>query len=136
MPADDDAALSPYGQMVWHLERFTIAIERGDYSGAQTALAFLRERGGRYPSLLQDALVRSGADDDAERVLISRLSDPEQRTAALIAVQTYSPQNRPPRAVEWHKHAAALPELARVRALIAQIGTIHTYPWLKPYNDD
>jgi tetratricopeptide (TPR) repeat protein len=125
---------SNYGKMLMALVRLTAAVERGAGEDADQALSYLREHRADSPGVLQDALLRAGALDDAELVLLSRLNDPDERTSALIQMQVYSEPKLPPRAAEWRARFAAVKERPAVRTAFAQFGEIDNYNWTYGYD--
>ncbi len=132
LPAKEGA--SDYGKMLMALVQLSAAVERGAVEDADKALSYLREHRADSPGVLQDALLRAGALDDAELVLLSRLNDPDERTSALIQMQVYSEPKRPPLAAEWRARFAAIKERPAVRAAVAQFGEIDNYNWTYGYD--
>ncbi|HME91994.1 MAG TPA: hypothetical protein VKE49_11260, partial [Myxococcaceae bacterium] len=80
---------SPYGWMEIAEARASAAIETQDAAALESALTYLREHQADSPETFQEALTRAGQIDEAARVLISRLSDPNLRGEALLSVQKY-----------------------------------------------
>ena len=132
LPAPEKASI--YGKMLIALVQLSAAVELGARTDAEKALSYLREHRSDSPSILQDALLRAGALEDAEREYISRLNDPAERISALVEAQIYSEQKRPPRAAEWHDRFTALKERPAVRSAISQFGMIDRYSWTYGYD--
>jgi beta-barrel assembly-enhancing protease len=134
-PEEALAALPPvtkvnaYGRMQVEWVHLSAAIERGSTEGEAQALTYLREHRADSPRTLQRALLRAGALDEAEQWLLQRLNDPTHRVAALLEMQRYFEPPRPPRAAQWHGLSAALRERATIRAAVAKVGRIDSYPW-------
>jgi hypothetical protein len=126
LPSDD---VSAYGRMQIELIRFTAALERRRDEDAEQALGYLREHRADSAATLELALLRSGALDEAEQLLLWRLSDPVQRASALLETQRYFEPPRPPRATEWHARRVALQERATVLAAVKKVGAIDSYTW-------
>jgi tetratricopeptide (TPR) repeat protein len=132
LPPAENASI--YGKMLIALVQLTAAEERGAGDDADKALAYLREHRADSPNVLQDGLLRAGALDDAELLLVSRLNDPDERTSALIPLQTYFETMLPPRAAEWRARFAAVKERPAVRTAVAQFGEIDNYNWTYGYD--
>jgi beta-barrel assembly-enhancing protease len=121
--------VSAFGRMQIESIRLSAAIELGRDEDATQALSYLREHRADSPLTLQRALLRAGALDEAEQWLLSRLSDPMQRTGALLEMQHYYEPPRPPLAVQWHDVNVALRARPAVRAAILKVGEIDSYQW-------
>jgi hypothetical protein len=121
--------VSAYGRMQVEWVRLSAAIERGNTEGEAQALTYLREHRADSPRTLQRALLRAGALDEAEQWLLQRLNDPTHRITVLLEMQRYFEPPRPPRAAQWHGLSAALRERATIRAAVAKVGRIDSYPW-------
>jgi tetratricopeptide (TPR) repeat protein len=132
LPAPENA--NGYGRMLIALVQLTAAVERGAGEDADKALSYLREHRTDNPAILQSALLRAGKLDDAELVLLSRLNDPDERTAALVAMQFYFEPKLPPRVAQWRDRRAALRERPAVRSAVAEFGEIGIYPWTYGYD--
>ena len=132
LPAPDGA--NSYGKMLIALVQLTAAVERGAAEDADKALSYMRDHRTDNPGILQSGLLRAGKLDDAELVLLSRMNDPDERTAALVAIQFYFEPNLPPRAAQWRDRRVALRERPAVRAAIAKFGDIANYPWTYGYD--
>jgi tetratricopeptide (TPR) repeat protein len=120
--------LSPFGAMQAQ-GVLACALQRaGDRVGAARALAYLRRREADAPPALQEALLCMGALDEAARLYVARLDDPERRAQALVELQDYV---RPPAAtpVQNAREMRRLTVRARpeVRAAIARVGRIERY---------
>ena len=126
LPSD---GVSAYGRMQIELIRLTAALQRGRDEDAAQALGYLREHRADSAATLELALLRAGALDEAEQLLLWRLSDPAQRASALLETQRYFEPPRPPRATEWHARRVALQERATIRAAVKKVGAIDSYTW-------
>jgi hypothetical protein len=120
--------------MLIALVQLTAAVERGAAEDADKALSYLREHRSDNPGILQSGLLRAGRLDDAELLLLSRLNDPDERTAALVAIQYYFEPKLPPRAAQWRDGQTALRERPAVRSAITEFGRIDMYPWTYGYD--
>jgi tetratricopeptide (TPR) repeat protein len=127
LPADDKA--SDYGRMQITSVRLTAAVERGNRADIDSALAYLREHQADGPATLQRALLRAGETNEAEQVLVARLTDPAQQTEALVEMQTYSDKKRTPREQAWYLQAERLKQQPAVRAAAAKVGVTESYLW-------
>jgi tetratricopeptide (TPR) repeat protein len=132
LPASERA--SSYGRMLIVLVQLTAAVERGAVpADTVQALSYLRAHRTDGPSILQDGLLRIGALAEAEQEYLLRLSDPVERTSALVEAQIYYSEKLPPRAEQWRERFLALKERPAVRAAIAQFGEVEHYPWTYGY---
>jgi tetratricopeptide (TPR) repeat protein len=127
LPPLDQA--STYGKMQIASIRFSAALELGRANDAAEALAYLREHRAESPETLQRALLRAGELDEAEQWLLSRLSDPEMRSSALVEMQRYFEPPLPPRAAQWRASRLSLINRAAIRAAVSQLGRIDDYSW-------
>jgi len=132
LPPEEKA--SAYGKMLIALVRLSAAVERGATDEQDKPLEYLRAHQADEPSALQVALLRAGAVEEAERVLLSRLHDPLQRIPALVAAQIYFEPPRPPRAAQWRAGELALRQRPSIRSALSEFGTIDRYMWTYGFN--
>lgn len=125
LQADD---MSPYGHMQATIERIAIADQLGDQAAIEHELAYASAHRADSERSYQQALISANRMDDAAHLLISRLQDPSERIDALMEVQGYSEFPLPSRAQEIRRRWRSLIERQDVRAAVAQVGTIGTYP--------
>jgi hypothetical protein len=126
-----------YGKMFIALVRLTAAVERGATGEEDKPLEYLRTHQADGPSVLQSALLRAGAVEEAEQVMLSRLNDPQQRISALVGAQIYfePPQPpQPPLAAQWHAGELALRERLSIRSALSEFGTTDRYSWTYGFN--
>lgn len=76
-----------YGDMQADAQKFDAALQRNDSVQIKTTLGFLREHQKDALGTYQSALTNADRQDEAAKLLIARLADPRQSSAALIAVQ-------------------------------------------------
>jgi beta-barrel assembly-enhancing protease len=132
LPPEDKA--SAYEKMLIALVRLSAAVERGATDEQDKPLEYLRSHQADGPAILQSGLLRAGAVDEAERVLLSRLHDPLQRISALVAAQIYFEPPEPPRAAQWNADELALMQRPSIRAAVSEFGTIDRYMWTYGFN--
>ncbi len=132
LPAGDK--ISDFGNMRVALVQLTAAIDRGAAADEEKALNYLRAHRLDAPSVAQRALVRAGALDEAEQLLLWRLKDPSLRTSALLSVQNYFEPHQPPRAAEWRARELEIENRASIRSVISQFGEVDHYPWTYGYD--
>jgi transglutaminase-like putative cysteine protease/tetratricopeptide (TPR) repeat protein len=121
--------LSPYGHMAATDERLRSAVQLGDVAEAERQLDFLREHRDDSLKGYQRALVSMNRLDEAARLLISRLQNPDQRLDALMEVQQYQEyRSSPMRLVEWNRRWQDLCARSDVRSAITKVGKIGAYP--------
>ena len=120
--------LSPYGQMQAEAVRACALHAAGDRAGSAEALGYLRAHQKDSTPALQDALLCTGALDEAAGLYKARLADPDQRAAALAELQDYV---RPPAATPLQQETArrrlAVRARPDVRAAIARVGRVERY---------
>jgi tetratricopeptide (TPR) repeat protein len=122
--------LSAYGAMQLQLERLYVALARNDGRAAAAALEYLREHRDDAVSAYQQGLLAAHRDDEAATLLITRLREPQLRSAALLAVQAYEEDAAPPAALEERTRWRALVNRADVQQAIAAVGRVARYPLL------
>jgi tetratricopeptide (TPR) repeat protein len=122
--------VSPYGLMQVARVRLSAALELQHTAEAADALAYLRAHRSDGISTLQTALVMAGEEGEAAEVLIARLHDTSERTAALVEIQTYASSLLPPLAARWHRSELELLARPDVQSAVHQVGSIASYPWL------
>jgi tetratricopeptide (TPR) repeat protein len=127
LPKMEDA--SDYGNALLAFVELTAAVERGEPDAVRVHLQYLRDHQGVSPSTFQKALLIAGEFSEAEAVLLSRLSDPEKRTDALVELQTYSERKLPPRARAWHAEYEKLKTATSIRQAATRVGTLGRYTW-------
>jgi hypothetical protein len=127
LPKMEDA--SDYGKIQIARIELTVATEKGDTAGIQKSLGYLGEHQEVSPATYQQALLIAGESGKAEAFLISRLTDPEKRTAALMALQTYADSKRPPKAQAWHVANEQLKATPAIQRAIAEVGFVKRYTW-------
>ena len=126
MPPLNDA--SP-GQRAFAAQvRVMAASELDDSAALAAALEDLPTQTANYPGNREWALVVAGRQDEAATVLLSRLSDPELRTDALLELQDFADHPAPPRETQWRGQIVALRNRSDARQAIAASGRIANYP--------
>lgn len=119
---------SSYGAMQAAIERVASADQLGDSMEVEKQLGFLREHREDSQETYQRALISANRTDEAAKLLISRLEDPDQRMDALMQVQQYKEHPLPKRATEWRKRWQATLARKDVRDAINRVGTVSEYP--------
>ena len=130
----DPTTLSPYGQMEKWDVQLSAALQVGDANEANTILEEMRTHQEENISVYEDALVMANRLDEAAKFLISRLQNPEKRIPALMSVQHFDrsgPAGALPRFQELKRRWDQIEARADVRAAIAKIGSVDTYPMLR-----
>jgi tetratricopeptide (TPR) repeat protein len=131
-------AMSPYGEMERADAELSAALQLEDSAESTRLLDYMREHQDDAIGSYEDALIMANRLDDAAKLLISRLEDPEKRIQALMAVQHYDQSGPPaslPRAQELMRRWTELTSRADVRAAVAKVGSIGTYALRDPGND-
>ena len=125
-----DETISPYGRMQAAIERLASADQLSDAAEVEKQLGFLREHRDDSISSYQRGLISANRQDEAARLLISRLQDPEQRVDALLEVQDYKEAILGSRAAEWRKRWIAMKNRPDVREAVGKVGNVSEYPIL------
>jgi tetratricopeptide (TPR) repeat protein len=120
--------MSPYGRSVGLWVKVAAATQLGDNAQSQKALAELKALGREGKLNLFEALLYRGDLDGAAALLIERLADPTQRTAALVGVQD-TPLAPFPTSydVDLAKRRADLRVRPDIQAAVAKVGRIEHY---------
>lgn len=124
--------LSDYGRTQVEAVRAGAAVEMNDAAAAERALAYLREHQDDSVSTLQDSLVRADRIEEAAKLLVSRLADPERRHAALLAVQQYPESPSTPRLAEWRGRWVGVVARPEVQAAITKVGRVERIAIAEP----
>lgn len=124
---------SPYGWMQFHAARLAALVETPGDPRALESLRYLREHRSISSGTYMRALLKAGAIDEAARVLVERLADPDERLDALLDVQSYPTSPISPRNAEWMarmRELVARPEVVRAIAAVGRTTTVpyHRYP--------
>ena len=123
-------ALSAYGRMQLESEKLRVAVAVDDERAAARALDYLRSHRDDAVSAYQRALLSAHRDDDGAALLITRLREPQLRSAALLAVQVYAQDAAPAAGLEERGHWRALVARADVQQAISAVGRVAEYPLL------
>lgn len=121
---------SYYGDMVGQSVRLDAAVQLNDAKAVGEALEFLSNHRRDSLGAYQDALLVVDRADEAAKLLISRLTDPRLRSAALLAVQEYGEVQRPPRMELLAQRWRALVARSDVQEAIRAVGYVKRYPLL------
>ena len=122
--------LNPYGRMRLEAERLHLALAQHDEPAATRALDYLRSHREEGLGTLQEALLAAHRDDEGAALLVTRLREPQLRSAALLAVQVYADEPGPPAALEEESRWRALLQRADVQQAIEGVGRVARYPLL------
>jgi tetratricopeptide (TPR) repeat protein len=119
---------SPSGVMQLQKVQLCAALQLHDQSGADRALAFLREHQDDAVGAYQEALLFANRPKEGAALLISRLADERRRSAALEAVQSYTEADTQPLVLEKDQRWQALIDRPDVREAILRVGRVDHYP--------
>jgi len=122
---------SQFGRMQFEKQTLWAAVALHEPSKAERALAFLREHRGDAQSAYQEALLIADRPDAGAALLISRLADPKQRSAALLAVQYYTENAAPPQMMGIQRRWRALLARHDVQQAITRVGRVDHYPLMR-----
>ena len=119
---------SEYGKMQVQLVLLRAAVARKDAAAVSAALDELRATQSTSPGTLQQALLDANEIEEAARLLISRLQNPQQRSAALVDVQEYKQAPPTPADKLTHQRWGTLRARKDVRDAVAAVGRIEKFP--------
>jgi len=119
---------SVYGSMQVAIERLASADQLGDAAEVEKQLAFLREHRDDSQATYQRGLISANRQEDAAKLLISRLQDPDLRMEALMEVQKFTQPPLPKRAEQWRKRWRAMVARPDVIEAIRKVGVVSEYP--------
>jgi thioredoxin-like negative regulator of GroEL len=125
---------SPYGLMQAAIERVASADQLGDATEVQKQLGYLSQHRDDSLATYQRALVAANRLDEAAKLLVSRLQDPDERIDALLEVQEYKRPPQGPGAAEWSRRWDAVKHRPDVRVAIGKVGNVAQYPILEDLN--
>jgi len=123
-------SMSPFGEMQRADAALSAALQLGDDAESTRLLDYMREHQEDAVGSYEDALIMANRLDDAAKLLIARLQDPEKRIDALMAVQHYDvsgPAGSLPRSRELMGRWTEVTGRDDVRAAIAKVGTVSRY---------
>jgi tetratricopeptide (TPR) repeat protein len=126
--------LSGYGRMQLQHVRLRACLQQGNRKEAEEIYAYLRENRVDAPDTWQEAMLDWGDLDGAAASYIARLRDPEERTAALYAAQTFQPVPRLPREIEGIERWKKLLARPDVAATLLEVGRRETQPIFDLWN--
>ena len=120
----DPAAISAYGRMQLYFVRVTAAVDEDDPALEDQCITYMRAHQQDAPATYQWALVQVNRTDEAARLLIQRLADPETRGEALLAVQRYRDPPVPPGIERLQERWRQIIRREDVQKAIARVGRI------------
>jgi tetratricopeptide (TPR) repeat protein/transglutaminase-like putative cysteine protease len=131
----ETGTMSPFGEMQRADAELSAALQLGDSSESTRLLDFMRLHQDDAIASYQDALIMADRLDDAAKLLIARLDNPDQRIEALMSVQHYDaggPAGSLPRAQELKRRWTEMTSRSDVRAAVAKVGSVGTYALRSP----
>ncbi|HTW39107.1 MAG TPA: hypothetical protein VMD49_11110 [Steroidobacteraceae bacterium] len=122
LPVNDPKVVTASGRVQWYSDRLSAARLVGDEKLASQCLEFVRAHQQDALGKYQRSLVEAGRLDDAAKLLIRRLHDPQTRADALLEVQRYHDPPVPAAAQVGRDRWRQVLERADVREAIARVG--------------
>jgi tetratricopeptide (TPR) repeat protein len=119
---------SEYGKMQVQLVLLRAAVAKKDAAAAQAALEALRAMQSASPETFQQALLDANQLEEAADLLISRLKNPQLRSAALVEVQEYKMPAPTPANRLTYERWGTLRARKDVQAAVAAVGRIEKFP--------
>jgi tetratricopeptide (TPR) repeat protein len=124
---------SDLGALILQVGIAKAALQKGDLTRADEALAKARENCWKDVSLYMGVLLRAGRMDEARDLLLQLLRDLNWRGQALFEVQNYRKEEPVPAEKEELARFSKLVNLPEVQRAILEVGRIETFDFLKPY---
>jgi len=118
------ARLSPYGQMLAYDVRLEAAAEEGDAALEARCLTYMQMHQEDALAIYEDALVEADRTDEAAKLLIRRLKDPQTRREALLEAQHYRNPPGPPEMQRERKRWREIVERKDVQKALARVGRV------------
>ena len=125
---DEVTSASPYGKAEAAVERISAGDQQGNAQQVQQWVTYLQEHTSDAPRALVDGLINANHLPEAAKALAMRISDPQQRAAALLAVQGFDPPCDFERAREVQRRWATVIASSEVQAAVRRFGRISRYP--------
>jgi beta-barrel assembly-enhancing protease len=122
-----EAKPSPYGLMQVEYVKLDAATQSGDKNQIALSIRYLEDHQVDAPDTYADAQILVNDPNRAAKLLIERLQDVDQRTAALLSVQTYGQWRNTPRMLKWHARWRAMLARADVQEAIQKVGRVESY---------
>ncbi len=120
----DPNSTSPYGRMQIELNNVLSALQLSDATEINRALGYMQEHQRDAVASYQIALLESGRKEDAQKLLLARLQDSQQRQGALLAVQSYTQYKQLSRLMERRALWRLLIASPAVQEAVHKVGTI------------
>ena len=124
--------VSDYGEVALRSVQHCSRLQQGDRSGADQALAYLREHRTLSAALYVKALLREDRLDEAATALIAALDSEKERGDTLLMVQEYLPQRWAPQDDIIDARWQRMLQRADVSAAIARVGRRQRYDMFEP----
>jgi len=118
----DTGTVSPFGLMIYHLERGCARFLTGDRVGAQSDVDYALAHEQDHPGALTDLLLCTGDIKQAAAVMIRRLDSPDQRAEALLLLSDYDAPAHPVTTDPTDAGMAAIKSDPAVVSAIARAG--------------
>lgn len=120
--------VSEHGKAELETVRLLAGLELRDGARVNDALARLRELPATEGEAVQWPLVQAGQLEDASRLMLRRLSDPDRRAEVLLSVQRFSQDGWTRRELEWQGRWEAFLSRPEVKAAIEKVGRRDEFP--------
>ncbi len=117
-----------YGRAIAVQVRVIAAAELNDSEALQSALTEMRAAGEEHPGVYEHALIAAGRDEEAATVLMARLSNPDQRSDALVELQDFADIPAPTLVLAWRARLKALRDRPEMHRAITAYGRVRRYP--------
>ena len=123
---------SPFGAMHRESVRLDAYVQLKDEKQISRSLGYLRSHREDAPSIYEQALLVANQQSRAAAELVRRLLDKDLRQDALLEAQDFAPTPGTPHDMELDARERALLTRPEVRAAIAKVGRVASYPLEAP----
>ncbi len=124
-------AMSEYGRMQLNYIALLGALDRSDDARAKVHFDYLATHRDDAPDTYRAALLQTGREDEAAKVVIERLRDERHRADMLVEMQDYDDVSRTPRRRIEAERWRAIVQRPDVLAAVEKVGRIERIPYAK-----
>jgi tetratricopeptide (TPR) repeat protein len=118
---------SEFGRMQAEGVKLHAAVQLHDQRAIEEALGYMRAHRLEALDTFQFALVTAGATEESANLMVQRLADEDQRSDALLSLQSLAPGVQTPTSTERSANWKKLKEDPRVKAAIERVGRVERY---------
>ena len=123
---------SDFGYLLVAMGRLGAYLQKNDAARATEELIVARTKSHASKGVYLSALLRAGKLEDARDLLLERLRDPDERTAALVEIQNYRETAPYPAEVGQREMRARLIALPEVQKAVLEVGHFENFDFPEP----